>query len=225
MLQQQDIERVKDGFSFWDHLNKTEQEQLLNNTSVQLYSAGTFLRGSDSPCVGVLLVKKGVLRAYLLSDEGREITLYRMREGEICVLSAACVLDFFTFNTHIAAEEDCEVLLLSLPFFTSLMEQNIYAECFSYKMAADRFSDIMWAMQQVLFLSLDKRLAGFLLQKSKREQGALKLTHEQIARDIGSTREVVTRMLKYFADEGVVKLSRGKIDIVDCVKLAALEKE
>lgn len=168
----------------------------------------------------MLIIKKGALRTYMLSESGKDITLYRLNEGHLCVLSASCALSAITFDVQIDAEEDSEVLFTNSPFFQSLVEKNIYVECFAYKTAADRFSDVMWAMQQILFMSMDKRLAVYLWDEiSKSEDNTLHLTHEQVARDIGSAREVISRMLKYFSSEGIVALSRGGIKVIDKRKL------
>lgn len=210
-------------FLVWDKLSPHEQEALLYNTTLARYPKGSSLSSREGNCIGMLLIKSGMLRTYLLSEEGRDITLYRMGEGEICILSASCILSSITFEVHIDAEVDTEVLVVGLPFFSQLSGQNIHVECFSYKLASERFSDVMWTMQQILFMGLDKRLAIFLLDEvSSCRSDVLHLTHEQVARYMGSAREAVTRMLKYFANEGIVKLSRGGIEILDKKKLRAL---
>jgi len=151
------------------------------------------------------------LRTYILSEDGRDITLYRLGPDEICILSASCILENITFDVHIDAEKDCEVLLVKSSVFQQICNENIYAENFSYKSMIDRFSDVMWAMQQILFMSFDKRLTIFLLDEVARTgSNTIVMTHEQIAKYVGSAREVVSRMLKYFENEGYVNLSRGK---------------
>lgn len=207
-------------FSAWGHLSKGEQEGMLLNTAMMRYPKGTCIHNGETDCKGMLIIKKGVLRTYMLSESGKEITLYRLSEGNLCVLSASCALSAITFDVQIDAEEDSEVLFTNSPFFQALVEQNIYVECFAYKTVADRFSDVMWAMQQVLFMRMDKRLAVFLWDEiAKTEDNTIRLTHEQVARDVGSAREVVSRMLKYFSSEGIVELSRGGIKVIDKKKL------
>jgi cAMP-binding proteins - catabolite gene activator and regulatory subunit of cAMP-dependent protein kinases len=214
------IKLLSQYFSAWEHLSEDEQEAILENTTLMHYKKGVTVHNGDNDCVGVLLVISGILRTYMLSEEGREITLYRLGRGDICILSASCVLTAITFDVHIDAEDDSAALLISSPFFTRLSERNVYVECFAYKQAAERFSDVMWVMQQILFMSMDKRLAIFLWNElSKTEGDIIRLTHEQTAKYMGSAREVVTRMLKYFASEGIVKLSRGGIKILDKKKL------
>lgn len=207
----------------WPKLSKAEQAAMLENTTLMRYTKGTCIHNGENDCKGMLIIKKGLLRTYMLSENGKEITLYRLGEGELCVLSASCVLSAITFDVHIDAEVDSEVFFTSSQFFQSLIEHNIYAECFAYKTATDRFSDVMWAMQQILFMSMDRRLAVFLWDElSKAEDDTIHLTHEQVARDVGSAREVVTRMLRYFSSEGIVELSRGGIKIIDKKKLRKL---
>jgi len=210
-------------FSFWEHLTEKEKGTLCANTTVVRYNKGATIQSGSKGCLGVILVKAGQLRVYMLSEDGREITLYRLYEGDTCILSASCVLEAITFDVFIDAETDSELLLINSSVFHKLSEENIYVEAFGYKLATERFSDVMWAMQQILFMSFDKRLAIFLVDElSKSGSEDIKLTHEQIAKYMGSAREVVTRMLKYFVGEGIVELYRGGIRVLDKKKLRSL---
>ncbi|HBL83372.1 MAG: Crp/Fnr family transcriptional regulator [Clostridiales bacterium GWF2_38_85] len=210
-------------FEFWDKLSQSEKDLFNNNSSLIKYQKGTIIQNGENDCVGVILVKSGVLRTYILSEEGRDITLYRLYKGDVCILSASCIIRSITFDVHIEADEECEIVAISVSMFTKMTQNNIYVECFVYKTATDRFSDVMWAMQQILFMSFDKRLATFLTDElSKSEDDTIKLTHEQIAKYMGSAREVVTRMLKCFADDRIVELSRGSIKVIDKKKLRSL---
>ena len=210
-------------FPFWPYLTAEQKAYMASNDSLLCYRKGTNIHSGENECVGLLLVKSGELRVYMLSEEGREITLYRLREGDVCVLSASCVLSTITFDVHVDADTDSEVLLINASAFAELSRQNVYVEKFSYQLATERFSDVMWTMQQVLFMSFDKRLAIFLLDElGKAEGDTLHLTHEQIARYVGTAREVVTRMLKYFSEEGIVSLSRGGITVLDKKRLRSL---
>lgn len=226
MLENGCRERFAQHFSFWEHLSPVQQDQLCANTVSVCYPKGTVIHSGSEDCVGVLLVKRGQLRTYLLSENGRDVTLYRLFDGDVCVLSASCVLDAITFDVFIDAEEDTEIFLVNTAVFHRLADENIYVKCFGYELAATRFSDVMWAMQQILFMGVDRRLAIFLLDESAKSGSAeIRLTHEQIARYMGSAREVVTRMLKYLAGEGAVELSRGGIRILSREKLQALAAE
>ena len=223
MLQDDCVDLFIQHFSFWEHLSDQEKELLCDNTIAAHYPKGISVHSGNEDCIGILLVKKGQLRTYLLSEDGRDVTLYRLFEGDVCILSASCVLDAITFDVFIDAEEDTDVLLINSSEFHQMADKNIYMKCFGYQLATTRFSDVMWAMQQILFMGADKRLAIFLWDEiSKNKTNEIKMTHEQIARYMGSAREVVSRMLKYFAAEGIVELSRGGVRVVDKKKLRSL---
>lgn len=220
MLTQDDKKFMTGILPFWSQLTSIEQNILIENTVTTQFSKGSSIHSGMQECAGILMIKTGTIRTYLLSEEGREVTLYRLQTGDVCVLSASCVLQSIDFDVFVDADTDCEILQLNAHTFSKLSAENVYVELFSYKMATERFSDVMWAMQQILFTSFDKRLAAFLLEEAvKNNSDELKLTHEQIAKYLGSAREVVSRMLKYFSSEGYVALSRGGITILDRKKL------
>jgi CRP/FNR family transcriptional regulator len=201
---------------FWEMLTETQKVTLNSYTTDTVYDKGTNIHGNNGECTGAILIKSGQIRAYMLSEEGREITLYRLYAGDVCMLSASCVLKTITFDVYVDAEEKSEVSVISSAAFSTLVEQNIYVENYALKVTTERFSDVMWAMQQILFMSFDRRLAVFLLDELAKNDGDLiKLTHEQIAKYMGSAREVVSRMLKYFSSEGLVEYSRSGIRILD----------
>jgi len=221
MVNEKDIGLVESFFSFWNKLTPQQKSQILGNSINANYKRGENIHRGDNDCVGVLLIKSGELRTYILSEDGRDITLYRLGSGDVCILSgASCILKNITFDVHIDAEKNSELISINSAVFQQICNENIYAENFSYKSTIDRFSDVMWAMQQILFLSFDKRLTNFLLAEiSRTGSSTIVMTHEQIAKYIGSAREVVSRMLKYFEKDGFVKLSRGKIEVIDVVHL------
>lgn len=210
-------------FPFWGRLSRQEQERLASAALRREYARGSLVHSASEKCLGLILVERGQLRVYIESEEGRDITLYRLEKGDICTLSASCFMSEITFEVMIDAEQDSQIVLMNPGVFNQIAAGNVYVENYMYKQTAARFSDVMWAMQQILFLSLDKRLALFLLEEVEKGGGdTLAMTHEQIAKYVGSAREVVSRMLKYFEEEGYVKLSRGKIQILDEEALEAL---
>jgi len=223
MLSEQSTSMFATHFPFWQHLSSNEQEGLCNNLTQVTYKKGEHVHSGNNDCNGVMFLKQGHLRVFMLSDEGREITIYRMFKGDTCMLSASCVLSNITFDVFIDAEDNSEVLMLNSKFFDKLLNENIYVENYTYKLMAKRFSDVMWSMQQILFTSFDKRLAKFLMDEfNKSVSNEIKLTHEQIAKYMGSAREVVSRMLKYFESEGFVELSRGDIKLLNRARLEEL---
>lgn len=204
------------GFPFWNDLTPDEQDMLCRYTRPVHYAKGARVHSPLESCVGILLLRSGQLRAYLLSEDGRDVTLYRLFGGEVCILSASCVMDSVNIDLYIDAEEDTEAYCISAGVFRSLMQQNVEVRCFAYQMTAERFSDTMWTMQQILFMSADRRLAIFLADELTKTGGDdVRLTQDQMAKYMGSAREVVSRLLKYFAGEGIVKLYRGGVTVID----------
>ncbi len=214
----------KNVFPFWDKLGTADQEVLLNSSQSVKFKKGANIHDGNE-CTGIILVKKGSLRMYLLSDEGKEITLYRLFAGDMCILSASCVLNSITFDVFVDSEEDSECIIVGGCAYASLSERVPDAKIFALESALGSFSDVMWVMQQILFMSMDKRLAIFLIDESaKHGSDTVMLTHEQIAKYMGTAREVVSRMLKYFSGEGMVSLSRGGIKLLDKKRLFELIK-
>lgn len=216
-------ELFRKSFPFWNKLNSDDRELLAHSAQSVSFKRGTNIHDGNE-CTGVILVKSGSLRLYLLSEEGKEITLYRLFPGDICILSASCVLNTITFDVFIDSEEDSECVVVGGCAYEELSARVPEVKIFALETAVSRFSDVMWVMQQILFMSMDKRLAIFLLDEVSKSGGdTVRLTHEQIAKYMGSAREVVSRMLKYFASEGIVSSSRSEgIKIIDKKRLREL---
>jgi len=209
----------KDYPDFWGHLSSDEKEFVAQTSNIVRYHPNQNIHASDNRCAGVLFIIKGEIRVYIMSEEGKEVTLYRLSEGEVCIMSASCVMADVTFDVYIDAGTEVEAVLLPTSSFSKLQKNNIYVENFSNKMKAQRFSDVMWTMQQILFFSFDRRLAIFLYDEYIKNGAIVRYSHMEIAKYLGSAREVVSRMLKYFETEGIVKVSRKEIEIIDKKKL------
>ena len=201
---------------FWPSLSERERDMVRRSAVLRRYEKGALIHDGGNECLGMLLLLSGEIRTYLLSDEGREVTLFRLYAGDVCVLSASCVISQITFDTQISAQQETEVLIIPASIIAALREENLSLRCFLYELATQRFSDVMWAMQQILFKGLDRRLAGFLLDEAERTgSSTVRMTHEQIAQHISSAREAVARMLKNFSEDGLVSLKRGAITLLD----------
>ena len=212
----------RDIFPFWTEISQSDRDFICQNSYALTYPKGTNLHNGNE-CSGVIFVCSGSLRLSMMSEEGKDITLYRLHKGDMCMLSASCVLEAITFEVLVDAEEDSECYVIGGPAFAAVSEQNPRIRIFALETAVSRFSDVMWVMQQILFMSMDRRLAIFLSDESARiGSDTITLTHGQIARYMGSAREVVSRMLKYFASEGIVEVSRGGITILDKKRLRKL---
>ncbi len=214
---------LSDYIPVWDKLSPAQQAQLLANTSSRSVKKGTVIHNGSMQCTGLLLVQSGQLRAYILSPEGREITIYRLFERDICLFSASCMMNSIQFEITIEAQKDTQLLVIPAESYGSVMEQSAPLANFTNEIMASRFSEVMWLIEQILWKSFDQRLAEFLLEESAIEgSSTLRLTHEAIGRHMGNPREVVTRMLRYFQSEGLIKLSRGSVELVDLAGLEAL---
>lgn len=201
---------------FWDKLMKSEKELVQSNSYLVSFSKGQLIHSGSAECMGMTMLRNGEIRVSVLSEEGREITLYRLHENELCVMTASCLLNQITFDTQMTATADCSALVVSVPAFEKLMNQNIYVRCFMYELLSERFSSVMWTMQMILFKGFDRRLASFLINEYARTGlTTIKITHEQIAEYTNSAREVVARMLKRFAADGLVEFKRGIITLKD----------
>ena len=210
-------------FPIWDKLTPTQQQTLEQTATLRSVPKGTVVHNGSADCIGFLVVRSGQLRVYILSDEGREVTLYRLFPRDLCLLSASCILRGLQYDVTIEAEKDTRFWQIPAQRYKQLMEQSAPVANYTNEVMAERFSDVMWLIEQILWKSFDKRLAGFLVEESALENGTtLKITHETIGRHLGSPREVVTRMLRYFQDEGLVKLSRGSVTLLDPARLQAL---
>ena len=213
----------QDYFPVWKELTPGQQERVLGGLTARTAERGAILHNGSADCTGLLLVESGQLRAYILSPEGREITLYRLFDRDMCLFSASCMLRSIQFEVTIEAEKGTRFWVIPPDLYQSLMEESAPVANYTNELMATRFSEVMWLMEQVLWKSLDRRLAAFLLEEAAIEGTfGLKLTHETIANHLGTHREVITRMLRYFQDEGWVKLSRGMVTLLEEERLRAL---
>lgn len=211
------------GFAIWDKLTQQQRETLSRSAVSRTVKRGTLLHGGSGDCLGLLVVREGQLRAFILSDEGREITLYRLFQRDICLFSAACAMGAMQMDIALEAEKDTEFWLIPSEVYRSVLESSAPLANYTNTLMAERFSQVMWLMEQVMWHSFDRRLAAFLLEESTLEGSSrLELTHERIASHLGTAREVVTRMLRYFQSEGLVRLSRGTVELTDTVGLRRL---
>lgn len=214
---------LADYFPFWDLLTGPQQDALLHTAVSRSVTKGTVLHNGSADCLGLLAVRCGQLRAYILSSEGREITIYRLFERDVCLFSASCMMRNIQFDVTIEAEKDSEVWIIPSDVYRALMDESVAVANYTNDLMSSRFSEIMWLMEQVMWRRFDQRLAEFLLQESVLEESRrLPITHEKIANHLGTAREVVTRMLRYFQSEGMVKLTRGAVEITDAAKLKQL---
>ena len=209
-------------FPFWDKISENDRETLQRSSVEVGFAKGENLHDGNR-CTGVILVRSGCLRVYMLSDEGKETTLYRLSKGNVCMLSASCVLQSITFDVYVDAEEGSDCYRISGPAFADVSARYLEVKNYALEIAVERFSDVMWIMQQIVFMRQDQRLAIFLLEEAQQNGGdTVTTTHEMISRHLGTAREVVTRMLRHMASDGILEVSRGGITIKDKKKLRSI---
>ena len=208
---------------FWNKLTAEQQQRIAGVIEFRQIKKDTHIHDSSADCLGLVVVRSGQLRAYILSEDGREITISRLTQYDVSLLSASCVMPDMQFNVMIEAEKDSEFWSIPACMFKNLVDESLAVSNYSRNLLSGNFSELMWLMEQIMWKSIDKRLAAFLLEEAQLEgTNQLKITHEKIANHMGSSREVVTRMLRYFQNEGMVKLTRGTIEITDEEKLEKL---
>ena len=208
-----------DCFPFWNTLSDNDKDFLCTHSS-EVYFDKEQAVHNNTECTGLYIVKSGRLRLYMLSEDGKEITLYRLSPGEVCMLSASCVLQSITFDVYIDAEIPSECYMINAAAFHTISKKIPAVKIFALETAVSRFSDVMWILQQIVFMSMDKRLAIFLYDEIlSNGTDTITMTHDQIARHLGTAREVITRMLKHFAADGILNVTRKGIHIIDRTKL------
>ena len=208
---------------FWNKLTAEQKQRIENVIEFRQIKKDTHIHDSSADCLGLVAVRSGQLRAYILSEDGREITISRLTQYDVSLLSASCVMPDMQFNVMIEAEKDSEFWSIPACMFKNLVDESLAVSNYSRNLLSGNFSELMWLMEQIMWKSFDKRLAAFLLEEIQLEESdTLRMTHEKIANHMGTAREVVTRMLRYFQNEGMVQLTRGTIEITDRDKLEAL---
>lgn len=220
MLTGNDIEFMKEHLNFFKKLSPSEQRLIADSAVNKRYNKNDELLNGVSECTGLILVKTGQLRAYFVSEEGRELTLYRLLEGDVCIMSASCVLKNITFEVSFEFETDSDIFIIPANVWYNLSNTNIMVQEYATELISSRFSDVMWVMEQLVFKGIGERIASFLVEQSAlRESYTIPLTHEVMANNLGTAREVVSRTLKHFESDGILELSRGAVKIVDFQKL------
>lgn len=214
-----------EAFPLWNALNEAQQGRLQSAVALKRVAKGTIIHNGSADCMGLLLINAGQLRAFILSEDGREITIYRLFDMDICLLSAACMMRNIQFDITIEAEKDSDIWVVPADVYMQIMKESAPVANYTNEIMAGRFSEVVWLIEQIMWKRQDARLAAFLVEESRLEQSSvLKITHERIAAHLGTAREVITRMLRYFQSEGMLRLSRGSIELTDIKRLEALSR-
>jgi CRP/FNR family transcriptional regulator len=186
-------------------------DQILAETAVRTVPAGTVMFDERNPCQAFPMLLEGTIRVSKAAPNGREMQLYRVVPGEACVLTSSCLLGNSPYSARGIAETDVTVITLAQPLFAQLLAEHEPFRTYVFSLFAERISDLMQLVEAVAFQRLDQRLAALLLGKGR----VVRTTHQALAEELGSVREIVSRLLKNFADQGLVALERERIEILN----------
>lgn len=216
-------EYLINGLSFYKDLTEEEKELVKREVQIRELKKGDTIYNADSIWKGLKLITKGQIRLFISSEQGNGVTLYRIREGEMCLISLVCMLEpHLKASMGVDAEEDTEIYNIPADVYTQLMRENETVRRITDDISQKRFGEILSVISDLIFSNVEQRLARALVgHAGYSDSDTLKITHEILANDIGSAREVVTRNLKRLQNLGYLKLQRGKILIKD---KKALEK-
>ena len=152
---------------FWKQLSQPQQEKILREAVLKTAKKGEIIHRGNADCLGFVIVKCGQLRAFVTSGEGKEITVYRMFERDLCLLAASCIFRTIDFEIWMEAREETIYWVIPPYAYQELMDTSLSVMKYTNELMAERFSDVMWTMEQILGKSVDKRLAAFLIEEAK----------------------------------------------------------
>jgi CRP/FNR family transcriptional regulator len=207
------MHKISDRFEFAKKMNPEHVEMMNGATIYKTIKKGTIISGDGRRCNGIPFVLTGMLRLFRISESGREMTLYSIKPGQVCIMAAICVMGHLDYDFTVEAESTCELAVVSPDRFRKLMDISEPFKEYIFQMMANRLLDSINKIESVNFVSIEQRIKSYLQQHAD-EDGCLKVTHEQIAIELGSSREVISRNLKKLADEGDIRQMRGKIKIL-----------
>lgn len=177
-----------------------------------------FLEGDRVEAIALLI--SGVVRVYKIGETGREITLYRFGNGSSCILTANAILSQKTFPAVATVEQDAEAVMIPADSFRDWVRRYDLWREFVFELLSQRLSTVMAIVDEVAFQRMDKRVAALLLKRA-RSQNPLRITHQEIAAELGSSREVISRLLEDFVSDGSIRSGRGTVEVLDFELLEA----
>lgn len=216
-------ELLQRSFPFWDGLSREQQRAMEQGITKTFCEKKTRLHFGGGECAGVQIIEKGRARIFITSPNGGDITLFRLMDGDVSILSAACMLNGMDIELDMEMETECVIYTIPKKIYRKLYDESSAVKEYTMEMISEKFSDIMWLFNQFVFSNVASRVAGALLEHRGITGGdVLNITHDVLARDAGTAREVVTRILKQFQNDGLVKLTRGKIEVLDAPGLGKI---
>jgi CRP/FNR family transcriptional regulator, anaerobic regulatory protein len=215
MISIQQQQQFESHFSFINKCSPEFVEIFFQNVQYMQLPAGTSICDEGQQCAQLAMVMEGVGRVYKLSPSGREITLYRINGGESCVLTASCIMSQNTFPAMATTETPVTAILVSPKNVREWFCKDPEWQKFIFGLLSFRLNDIISVVEEVAFKRIDVRIAEQLVRHLGQGNRVMQKTHAELAADVGSSREVISRILKDFAERGLVNLTRGSIEVID----------
>ena len=204
---------------FFENAEETLLKDFQKNHIIRYFNKGQFLTMEGDSCMYFPIVKSGIVRVYKLGENGQEFTLYRINSGESCILTISCILSNDHFPALAFIEEKCEVILIPSDIFNSWIDKYKLWNDYVFSYMSSILNKVISVVESLVFTRTDLRIADFLFRNSLKVGKELNITHQSIANELGTAREVVSRILKNLEKEKILELSRGKITIIDLAKL------
>ncbi|SFJ48154.1 CRP/FNR family transcriptional regulator, anaerobic regulatory protein [Terrisporobacter glycolicus] len=206
---------LKETLPFFKDLNDEEKNELISKSFIGKYEKGELVHSKNSSCTGLLITMSGNFRVFISAPSGRQITLFKLYDRDVCMLSASCAFQNITYDVNLEAQNDASAIIIDSSLLKKLSQSNINVMNYILSLTQDKLSEVMYVLEQATFFSLDERITDYLLEQSRyQDSNILYITHENIANELGSSREVISRILKKFEKEGKIEVSRGKITLI-----------
>lgn len=207
---------LKETLPFFDDLTQKEKNEVISKSLITEYKKNEIVHSRSSACTGLLITLSGNFRVYISAPNGRQITLFKLYDRDVCMLSASCAFKNLNYDVNLEAQDDSKAIILDSSLIKKLSKSNFNVMKFLLDLTQDKLSQTMYVLEQATFFSLNERITDYLLEQSRyKNSSSLYITHENIANELGSSREVISRILKKFEKDGKVEISRGKIKIIN----------
>ena len=219
MIESQQIARISQALPVLQHANSEFTREFQQIAFLARIPAGrdVFLEGDNVDAIALLI--SGIVRVYKIGETGREITLYRFGHGESCILTANAILSQKSFPAIATVEQEAEAVMIPADTFRDWVKRYDPWREFVFELLSDRLSTVMAVVDEVVFQRMDRRVAALVLDRST-HTNPLQMTHQEIAAELGSSREVISRILEDFAQKGMVEVRRGIVEILDFDELS-----
>ena len=216
---------ILEAFAFFQEVDKDLRQEILDSATLAHLSAREYVFRQGQTCDKVVFLGRGSVRVFKVGDTGRELTLYRVQPGNACILNIACLAGNLNFPADAVAEEAVEAVTLPPKLFLEWIDRSSLVRRFVFRVMSKQFISLMLRVEDFALTRLDRRLAEYLISRSQADGRLIAVTHDIVAAELGSAREVISRRLKDFEARTLVRLRRGSIEVIDVPALEQLGRE